>query len=288
MVKLSIPGKAYFNPTLRALHNLGGSGTIREIHDEAVVILGLSEEQIQILHNPGNSNQTEVSYRLAWARTWMKRYGLLENKARGVWELTIAGKQTREVDPDELERSVKEMVKAEKHISQQQVDGKTNDGELSTDIDVENNLWREDLYHELMNIEPDAFERLVQLILRRSGFDEVEVTGQVGDGGIDGKGILKINDFLTFRIVFQCKRYKDTVGPDVVQKLRGAMPSNVDRGLVVTTGRFTQGAVKEAMREDRHPVELIDGEMLVDKLKELSLGVKLQEVQVDPDFFANI
>ena len=134
---------------------------------------------------------------------------------------------------------------------------------------------------------------LCQRILRESGFTKVEVTKASHDGGIDGKGLLQVNDFLTFRVVFQCKRYSGSVGPDVVQKLRGAMPGSADRGLIVTTGYFTKGAVKEATHEFKVPIELVGGEQLIDKLKELSLGVTTEEVieervTVNPDFFLNM
>ena len=151
--------------------------------------------------------------------------------------------------------------------------------------------WRDTLYAVLKDMDPTSFERLCQLILRESGFTKVKVTQASHDGGIDGWGILQVSDFLTFRVVFQCKRYDGSVGPDVVQKLRGAMPGNADRGLIVTTGRFTKGAIEEAAHEHKSPIELVDGEDLIDRLKALSLGVStemVEEVTVNPDFFANI
>ncbi|MEO0563971.1 MAG: winged helix-turn-helix domain-containing protein, partial [Chloroflexota bacterium] len=72
------------NPTLQALRNLGGSGTIQEIFEEVSELLELSDEQLNELHNPEKSSQTEVEYRLGWTRTYLKKYGLLENSSRGV------------------------------------------------------------------------------------------------------------------------------------------------------------------------------------------------------------
>lgn len=119
----------------------------------------------------------------------------------------------------------------------------------------------------------------------------MDVTQASHDGGIDGKGILQVNDFLTFRVEFQCKRYSGSVGPDVVQKLRGAMSGSADRGLIVTTGNFTQGAKREATREDKVPIELVDGDELIDKLQELGLGVSTEmvpKVTIHSEFFTNI
>ena len=180
----------------------------------------------------------------------------------------------------------------------------TSSGDQSTvrDDDIEEELpgsdnstsddqWRDELYTVLTEMDPTAFERLCQRMLRESGFTKVEVTQASHDGGIDGKGILQVNDFLSFRVVFQCKRYSGSVGPDVVQKLRGAMPGSADRGLIVTTGNFTQGAKNEAAHEHKSPIELVDGDELINRLKELELGVSTEmvpEVTVHPDFFKNI
>ena len=281
------------NPTIQALHKLGGSGTNAEIHDEVVAILGLTDEQIQKPYTEG-SNKRAVFERLAWVKTQLKRYGLLENSSRGVWSLTKEGLATTEVDGKEVERVAHKIVKQEKKAKEEQdsLDSGDSDETLPESdnpiLDVE---WRDQLYPMLTNMDPTAFERLCQRILRESGFTKVDVTQASHDGGIDGKGILQVNDFLSFRVVFQCKRYSGSVGPDVVQKLRGAMPGSADRGLIVTTGHFTQGAIKEASHEHKSPIELVDGEELLNRLKALELGVStemVEKVTVDPDFFANI
>ena len=289
-----IPFHQLFNPTLQALHKLGGSGSNREIHDEAVSILGLSEAEIAKPLKPDQSNPTEIAYRLAWVRTCLKHYGLLENSSRGVWALTPKGQTTPEVDGKEVERVVNEKLKQEK-LGRSDIQSTDSDGfeEISPEADdpPAEEEWRDALYSVLKDMNPSAFERLCQRILRESGFTKVEVTQASHDGGIDGKGILQVNDFLTFRVVFQCKRYSGSVGPDVVQKLRGAMPGSADRGLIVTTGHFSQGAVREATREDKVPIELVDGEDLIDRLKKLSLGVSttmVEKVTISGDFFTNI
>lgn len=292
----TIPFHELFNPTLQALHELGGSGTNQEIHDKAVVILDLSDDEIATLHKPGQSNQTRIAYRLAWARTWLKKYGLLENSSRGVWSLTPKGKETDHVDGKEVQSAVNDMLKQEKlaKSDEEYVDLDDDDEDLTkVNETTTDEKWRDALYAVLTEMDAIAFERLCQRMLRENGFTKVEVTQASHDGGIDGKGLLQVHEFLTFRVEFQCKRYTGSVGPDVVRNLRGAMSGSADRGLIVTTGNFTQGAVREATREDKIPIELVDGEDLIDTLKELSLGVKTEEVvvekiTVDPDFFANI
>jgi restriction system protein len=142
----------------------------------------------------------------------------------------------------------------------------------------------------LQNIPPDGFQRLVHRILRESGFVKVEVKGRSGDGGIDGVGVLRLN-LLSFQVFFQCKRYKDTVGAEAIRNFRGAMIGRTDKGLFITTGRFTPDAKREATRDGAPPIDLIDGEQLCEILKTLKLGVKtelVEQVTIDPDTFKGI
>ncbi|MDE2853211.1 MAG: restriction endonuclease [Chloroflexota bacterium] len=289
MMPVTVPRhNELYNPTLDALHKLGGSGTNQEIHDRVISILELTDQQIQKLHKPGKSNQTEIAYRLAWARTWLKRYGLLENLKWGAWALTSEGQKTTNVDPDEVNRVVNEQLKNEK-AQPEDLDETIQDLEEN----VDSIRWRETLYEVLLGMQPAAFERLCQRMLRKSGFEQVEVTRRSSDGGIDGIGVMRIGGFLSFRVLFQCKRYKDSVGAGTVRDFRGAMIGRTDKGLIVTTGNFTPAAKHEATRDGAPEIDLVDGEQLIDKLKELSLGVETKEVIVEqvtinPDFFANI
>jgi restriction system protein len=140
-------------------------------------------------------------------------------------------------------------------------------------------------------LSPAAFERLSQRLLRESGFVEVKVTGRSGDGGIDGVGIVRLGGLLGFPILFQCKRYSGSVGSGVIRDFRGAMIGRADRGLVITTGTFSRDAKIEATRDGAPPIDLVDGEQLLDKLKELGLGVtvkKIEQVSVVPGFFDEV
>ena len=140
-------------------------------------------------------------------------------------------------------------------------------------------------------LDPSAFERLVQRLLRESGFIQVEVTGRTGDGGIDGKGIAKIHGFMSFHVLFQCKRYKGSVGSGEIRDFRGAMVGRADKGLFITTGTFNPAALKEATRDGAPPIDLVDGDELVEKLKELELGMKIElveKVNIDEAWFENI
>jgi restriction system protein len=280
---------ALMNPLLVALSALGGSGSIDEIYDKVIEIEKISEEISSVPHSPDKSNITEVAYRLAWARTYLKKYGFLENSSRGVWALTKLAKEKKQVSPQDVVKTVRE---ADKLAAKPNKKAKNEQIELE-DIDTpETQGWREELYRVLTKeVSADAFERLTQRLLRESGFVQVEVTGRTGDGGIDGKGIAKIHGFMSFHVIFQCKKYQGSVSAGDIRDFRGAMVGRADKGLFITTGTFTPAAVKEATRDGAPPIDLVDGEQLAEKLKEFQLGIKtemIEKVTLDKDWFTNL
>lgn len=128
-------------------------------------------------------------------------------------------------------------------------------------------------------------------MLREAGFTQVEVTGRSGDGGIDGRGIARIHGLMSFHVLFQCKRYKGSVGAGDIRDFRGAMMGRADKGLFITTGTFTPAAVKEATRDGAPPIDLLDGNDFSEKLKELGIGVSTKTVEVytvEEKWFSNI
>jgi restriction system protein len=272
-----------FIPTIQALLDLGGSGTVEEINRRVYEITQLPDEILQIPHAEEGAT-TELDYRLAWSRTYLKKYGLLENSFRGVWALSKANIDVTKLNAAEIKKSVREQSK---------LTGKTPGAEESKQPEeVENSEeWKQQILNTLYHISSSAFERLAQRILRESGFVQVEVTGKTGDGGIDGKGIVRINGFLSFHVIFQCKRYKGSVTPSQIRDFRGAMQGRADKGLFITTGTFTREAVKESIRDGAPPIDLIDGEILCDKLKELKLGVDtkfVEVIEVKKEWFSNL
>ena len=276
-------------PTIKALQELGGSGSIEEINSKVYMIAEISDEILQIPHGEEGTD-SEVDYRLAWSRTYLKKFGLLENSSRGIWALSKSDITLNELDPIEIIKAVKEQAKLAPSKTKTPSTEQQIENEITKEVD---NLegWKEQLLDVLYNIKPAAFERLSQRLLRESGFFQVEVTGKAGDGGIDGKGIVRVSGLLSFHVIFQCKRYKGSVTPSQIRDFRGAMQGRADKGLVITTGTFTREAVKEATRDGAPPIDLINGEMLCDKLKELKLGVetKLTEtVEIKNDWFNSL
>ena len=280
---------ALFIPTVKALIELGGSGSVDEINTKVYEIAKLTDEVLQISHGEEGTTR-EVDYRLAWSRTYLKKFGLLENSSRGIWALSKANIDTSKLDQVEIVRTVREQDKSLQPKAKSTNPAVEKIEEVNEEIDNAEE-WKEKLLDVLYNISPAAFERLAQRLLRESGFFQVEVTGKVGDGGIDGKGIVRVSGLLSFHVIFQCKRYKGSVTPSQIRDFRGAMQGRADKGLVITTGTFTREAIKEATRDGAPPIDLIDGELLCDKLKELKLGVdtKLTEtVDIRNDWFNNL
>lgn len=267
------------NPTLQALHKLGGSASNQELEDEVVAALGLSEDIAEVPH--GRGSMTEVGYRGAWARNYLKNFGLIENSERGVWALTAKGASTKNVDAREVVRAVQK----EQREARQSAESSEPDSEEPR------HTWQEELLDVLKKIDPIAFERLCQRLLRESGFIEVDVTRRSGDGGIDGYGTIRIGGLISFNVLFQSKRYQGNIGPETVRDFRGAMVGRADKGLLITTGGFTREARREATRDGAPPIDLIDGDLLVQKLKDLRLGVvvsTVEKVEIDPEWFSKI
>lgn len=271
----------------QAVKDLGGSGTVNEINKKTIEMLNLSDEIIEFPRRHGSG--TEITYRLAWTRTYMKKAGILENSSRGVWAITIKGSELQEIIPSKIVEQVREMSSLK---FSDEDDINTQDNNLENDgVEVPDEIqcWRDKLKNVLYSLNPDAFERLTQRILRESGFVQVEVKGRTGDGGIDGTGIIKLNGIISFHMIFQCKRYRGIVSTGEIRDFRGAMQGRTDKGLFITTGKFTTAAIQEANRAGTAPIDLINGDELVDILRDLQLGVTaVTDYSVDESWFSSI
>ncbi|HMB07359.1 MAG TPA: winged helix-turn-helix domain-containing protein, partial [Isosphaeraceae bacterium] len=152
----------FFNPILRALRLLGGSGSIKEIDGKVIELLNFANESLDKLHNPETGNETEIEYRLAWARSYLKKYGLIENSSRGIWPLTRKAESVQEINPEEI---VKLVRKTDKVRRESRKEGK-GDSETQDEGTAGPESWRVQLYRLLTKeLEPAAFERFVQRLL---------------------------------------------------------------------------------------------------------------------------
>lgn len=278
-------------PTLEALRQLGGSGRIDEISSTVAAMEGFTEEQLAVRRRPGDS-MSRVDYRLAWARNALKNIGAIENSARGVWALTDHG---RNLDQERMREEVRawraeynRQYQARKSSRQAELAHDSLGGSEDDEDEAADPLsWQEQLLHRLMQMPPDAFERLAQRLLREAGFRNVVVLGKSGDGGIDGVGVYRVS-LVSFPVYFQCKRYTNQVGASAVRDFRGAMAGRGEKGLLITTASFSPAARAEATRDGAPPVDLISGEELCQLLAEYRMGVttRLEPVyEIDESYF---
>ncbi len=274
----------YFGPLLDALRKLGGSGSPDEVVEQIATDMALTdEEQNELVPSGGSRLKTNV----AWARFYLVREGLLDSSRRGVWSLTEKGRTAR-LNVEQANNIFTRWVKlfdeerknrnsAEEPIAEQVAEAS---GAPSKD-------YRSETLDLLLALPPSGFERLAQRLLREAGFTQVAVTGQSGDGGIDGYGTLQINQLVSFKVLFQCKRYAKSVVPSQVRDFRGAMAGRADKGIIITTGTFTAEARREASRDGVPPIELIDGDKLISMLESLELGLRpITTYELDHTFFA--
>jgi len=274
-------------PALIALKSLGGSATVGELDSTVIEQMQLPDEMKNVPHSE-EGTLTEIEYRLAWARTYLKKYGIINNSSRGVW--SFSDSFDGNIDALSSDKIVQEVRAQSKKTDASALkdDNLENDG---VDLPEEAMDWRETLREVLLNMSPGAFERLTLRLLRESGFTQVEVTGKSNDHGIDGKGIIRLHGIMSFHMIFQCKRYKGSVTPSEIRDFRGAMQGRADKGLFITTGSFTSEAKKEAIRDGAPALDLIDGDSLIERLKDLGLGVAekiIKDYEINEEWFMRI
>ena len=272
----------WINPVLRALSELGGTARPREVVD-----LVAKNEQVpdDALNETLPSGGPRFPNQVHWARFYLAHQGYIDRSRHGVWKLSEAGRAalpfSREaivglieaVQRDTKPRPIGEPLAGEPAQLPEVQPLPVEESEEALPPEQDDVDYRLKLLRTLQSLSPGGFERLCQRLLREAGFERVVVTGKSGDGGIDGHGVLSINSFVTFRVLFQCKRYVGSVTSPQVRDFRGAMDGRADKGLILTTGSFTMDAQREATRDGASPIELVDGEKLVGLFAKLELGL---------------
>jgi restriction system protein len=276
----------YMNPLITALRKLGGSARADEVCNSIAETLNLPDS---VLDKQLKNGESRYKNQVHWARFYLANTGYLDSSKRGVWALTEKGQSSSALTVDQLREIIQEVqtknvkTKADKVQSQ----SAKIDGNIVAPLPEETVASsREQLLNVLKSLSPSGFERICQRLLREAGFEKVEVTGRSGDGGIDGNGVLQLNSFVSFQILFQCIRYEANVTASQVRDFRGAMVGRAEKGIILTTGRFTADAKREATRDGVQPIELVDSEKLVTMFEQLELGMKPRTVyEVDVAFF---
>lgn len=283
----------YINPIINAINALGGSARPPEIYKYIAKSLNLPDE---ILNEERESSGSRYENQVAWARFYLVRAGYVDSSKRGVWSLTDKGRQAKKLTETEIDQLIKD-VQAQspprpKDTTPSKISAQDDKTILSEEESnevsppVEQISYEDELLNIILSLPPAGFERLCQRLLRESGFQEVIVTGKSGDGGIDGIGILQINPFVSFKVLFQSKRYSGSVSASQVRDFRGSMMGRADKGIIITTGTYTADAKREAIRDGVPPIELVDGEKLVSMFEQLELGLNPRTTyDIDYNFF---
>ncbi|GEO06967.1 restriction endonuclease [Adhaeribacter aerolatus] len=272
----------WFGPLLDALRELGYSGKPKEVSDTIAKNLKLNES---VLDAALKSGANRFHNQVAWARQYLTWEGLLDSSERGTWKLTEKGKNTK-LNQEESRKLFLKWVeinqKARKSKSSiQSIKEQEEEDPESIEIPAESTL-----IDVLQSLSPSGFENICKELLREHNFENVQVTGKSHDGGIDGFGILEINPFVSFKVLFQCKRYKGSVSRAQVGDFRNAMIGRAEKGIILTTGTFTNEAIKEASRDGAPQIELVDGKKLVQMFEKVELGVKPKVVyEVNLNYF---
>jgi restriction system protein len=264
----------FLQPLLDAIRKLGGSARPSEAKETILRSTALDPAYLGAVNKTGES---KFGNDVDWARFYLVRAGYLDASKRGVWSLTERGR-TETIDAAKAAEIIRGVTASTGGLStgdEPQIVGPSDTPSFA-----------DRALHVIRSLPPAGFEGLCQRLLRESGFEEVNVTGRSGDGGIDGQGILKLNSFVSFRVLFQCKRYKESVGPSTIRDFRGAMAGRAEKGIILTTGYFTSQAESQASRDGAQPIQLVDGEALIQLLSELELGLTpVRSFEIDERFF---
>jgi restriction system protein len=272
----------WMGPLLDALRALGGSAKPQEVSRWIARELSLPSE---ITEATLKSGANRFHNQVQWARQYLVWQGSMDDSRRGTWTLSPLGWKTH-LDEDAARTLFLDRVKIQQAERKQHATTEIRVESKTPDTEPPEELQDLGLLDVLKSLPPYGFELICGRLLREHGFEEVEVTQRSRDGGIDGYGLLRLSAFVSLRVAFQAKRYKDVVSRSAVGEFRNALLGRAEKGVFITTGRFTQDAETEATRDGVVPIELIDGEQLVELFHDKLIGVKPKTVyEVDHAFF---
>lgn len=286
----------YFQPVIDALRELGSSARPKEVYQWIEERLDIPKSELEGINKGG---QSKFENKVHWARFYLAKAGLIDTEKRGIWILTEAGRNTNLTHDAayELFRSIHAQYKDGPNLepiskSEKLNNSKNEDEETENSTTPDDKIYlnqdeiQQELVQTLRSLSDKGFEELCARILRHLDFEQVKVTGQTNDRGIDGEGFLRINRFVRTKVMFQCKRYSGTVGAEKIRDFRGAIQGRAERGILLTTGMFTRGALDEAARENATPIELVDIDDLIQLLVEEGLGInQVKALQIERNFF---
>jgi restriction system protein len=279
----------WMGPILDVLRQLGGSGTPKEVVEGIIESLQIPEAKVE---EKLKSGMPRFHNQVYWARQYLVWEGFLDSTKKGIWTLTPAA-QNLTLSEEESRVIFLKWVKIYADRRKNKITSETKDYKNIEEIDIDESTsekenHRQGLIRILRSMSYQNFEKFSLLLLRENDFEDLKLTGGSKDEGIDGMGILRINPFVSFRVMFQCKKYgeKNSVSRVHIADFRNAMLGRADKGIFITTSYFTKDAEKEASREGVPPVELVDADKLIEMIEKTELGVKpITTFEIDHDFF---
>lgn len=265
---------------LKALQNLGGTASKKEIKSECVNddAINLSYEDVYLPVRSKKSGRTYVPFNFDFnfgLKELMVCGYILPYSRKSDIVLTQKGRTVEWSNyPTQKDQFLTNAYKEtdEKSKTATHID----EFELCSDeeTDDEKGDWEEIILEKIKQVSPKKFESFSRLLFSKMGvkFDEKEGVQMSGDHGIDGYGFFESSDFRTTRVAIQCKRFSDNnpVSEPDVDKFKGAMSKfNAEYGIFITTSSFTKKA-KESATRGSNTVTLIDGERLIELIKNMS------------------
>lgn len=151
--------------------------------------------------------------------------------------------------------------------------------EVSTALAKHQAAVRSEMLAFLRQMPPQSFEDLIRVLLEALGYEDAEIRGKSGDGGVDVTATLRLHGMASVPTVVQAERWARAVPGDIVRQLRGALHVD-EHGIAITTSTFTKDAVAEAGASGKAPIALVDGPEFVDLLIEQGIGVQKRPVSV--------
>ncbi|SKC68703.1 restriction system protein [Maledivibacter halophilus] len=254
-----------------------------------------------------SGKQAIFNNRVGWARTYLKKAGLIEYIKRGIFKITDRGLEVLSENPKKLTNAYLKKFPEFKNFKEKS-SSKKDDVQISSDTNIEETPEErlENAYHiirdelsqslisQVMDCSPSFFEKLVVDLLLKMGYggsrqDAGKAIGQTNDGGIDG--IIK-EDRLGLDIIYiQAKRWSNSVGRPEIQKFVGALAGQkAKKGVFITTSGFTKGA-KDYVSTIANKIILINGKQLAQFMIDFNIGVSIENTyeikKIDTDYFVD-
>lgn len=289
----------------------GQEHKLRDVIDLLIKEFNLSEEEQKELLPSGQ--QTIIDNRVGWARTYLKKAGLIESNRRGFFKIAEKGSEILKRNPQKIDKqfllqfdSFKEFININPFQEQEKelLSAKVNSQDLCIETNPEESIeylitdlqkqLAVDLLEKIKGNSPSFFENLVAELLLKMGYgsskqDILQNAGKSGDEGIDG--VIKEDVLGLDKIYIQAKRWQGTVGRPEIQKFAGALlGKNALKGIFITTSWFSNEA-KDYADGVNSNIILIDGKKLAELMIRYNLGVQIKQSyeikKVDEDFFTD-